>query len=82
MEDIRRILVGSRMSKYCPRALRYGIAAARSSWEETAHRVAWAAVKKLYEKIGDHWVKKAEGSEGGKAVKRSPGLKPPQRTSF
>ena len=25
MEDIKRILVGSRMSKYCPRALRYGI---------------------------------------------------------
>ena len=25
MEDIKRILVGSRMSKYCPRALHYGI---------------------------------------------------------
>jgi cation transport regulator len=26
--------------------------------EETAHRVAWAAVKKVYEKVGDRWVKK------------------------
>jgi cation transport regulator len=24
--------------------------------EEIAHRVAWAAVKKLYEKAGDEWV--------------------------
>jgi len=29
-----------------------------TSQEETAHRVAWAAVKKIYEKIGDRWVKK------------------------
>ncbi len=27
------------------------------SREETAHRVAWAAVEKLYKKIGDRWVK-------------------------
>ncbi len=26
--------------------------------EETAHRVAWAAVKKVYEKVGDRCVKK------------------------
>jgi cation transport regulator len=26
--------------------------------EETAHRVAWAAVKESYEKQGDRWVKK------------------------
>jgi len=26
--------------------------------EETAHRVAWAAVKASYEKDGDRWVKK------------------------
>lgn len=26
--------------------------------EETAHRVAWAAVKKSYQKKADHWVKK------------------------
>ncbi len=28
------------------------------SREETAHKVAWAAVKKEYEKEGDRWVKK------------------------
>lgn len=31
-----------------------------ASQEETAHRVAWAAVKKLYEKVGDHWVKRKD----------------------
>lgn len=30
------------------------------SREETAHRVAWAAVKKMYEKDGDQWVKKQD----------------------
>jgi cation transport regulator len=29
-----------------------------SSREETAHRVAWSAVKKEYEKDGDSWKKK------------------------
>ena len=29
-----------------------------ASREETAHRVAWAAVKKKYEKKGDKWVAK------------------------
>ena len=24
--------------------------------EETAHRIAWAAVKRKYRKDGDHWV--------------------------
>jgi len=24
--------------------------------EEAAHRIAWAAVKRTYEKIGDEWV--------------------------
>lgn len=28
-----------------------------ASREETAHRVAWAAVKQSYEKKGDRWVK-------------------------
>jgi len=27
--------------------------------EEAAHRIAWAAVKRQYEKSGDHWVRKA-----------------------
>ena len=26
--------------------------------EEAAHRIAWAAVKRSYEKIGDSWVKR------------------------
>lgn len=26
--------------------------------EEIAHRVAWAAVKKVYEKIGTQWVRR------------------------
>lgn len=29
-----------------------------ASREETAHRVAWAAVKKKYEKQGEKWVRK------------------------
>lgn len=29
-----------------------------ASREETAHRVAWAAVKESYKKKGDRWVKK------------------------
>lgn len=29
-----------------------------ASQEETAHRVAWAAVKQAYRKEGDRWVKK------------------------
>jgi cation transport regulator len=32
--------------------------ATSASREETAHKVAWAAVKKQYEKRGDRWVKK------------------------
>lgn len=30
------------------------------SQEETAHRVAWSAVKKKYEKQGDRWVAKVD----------------------
>ena len=26
--------------------------------EEAAHRIAWAAVKRSYEKLGDNWVKR------------------------
>lgn len=29
-----------------------------ASREETAHKVAWSAVKKSYEKKGERWVKK------------------------
>ena len=31
---------------------------AKADVEEVAHKVAWAAVKKEYEKKGDEWVKK------------------------
>jgi cation transport regulator len=31
-----------------------------ASREETAHRVAWAAVKKKYEKKGDKWIAKKD----------------------
>lgn len=31
-----------------------------ASREEVAHKVAWAAVKKQYEKIDDRWVRKHE----------------------
>lgn len=34
-----------------------------ASREETAHRVAWAAVKKKYEKIGEDWVRKDDNKE-------------------
>lgn len=27
--------------------------------EEIAHRIAWAAVKRAYEKVGDQWVPRA-----------------------
>lgn len=26
--------------------------------EEASHRIAWAAVKRVYEKVGDQWVKR------------------------
>ena len=32
----------------------------KASREETAHKVAWAAVKHSYEKQGDKWVKKKD----------------------
>jgi len=31
--------------------------------EEAAHRIAWAAVKRSYEKVGDRWVAKDEAQE-------------------
>lgn len=31
-----------------------------ASREETAHRVAWAAVKQSYEQVGDKWVAKKD----------------------
>ncbi len=37
--------------------LSYGISE-RSRREEIAHRVAWAAVKRSYRKLGDDWVRR------------------------
>ena len=31
-----------------------------ASREETAHKVAWSAVKQVYKKKGDQWVKKSK----------------------
>jgi len=31
-----------------------------ASREETAHKVAWGAVKQVYKKNGDQWVKKSK----------------------
>lgn len=36
------------------------------SQEETAYRVAWAAVKQKYKKHGDRWVSKESENNGGK----------------
>jgi cation transport regulator len=36
-----------------------------ASREETAHKVAWAAVKESYEKRGGRWVVKARAPAGG-----------------
>ncbi len=30
--------------------------------EEAAHRIAWAAVKRSYDKIGNDWVRRAVGA--------------------
>jgi cation transport regulator len=35
--------------------------------KETAHRVAWAAVRQSYEKDGDRWVEKEETRERQKS---------------
>jgi cation transport regulator len=34
--------------------------AADSRQEEAAHRIAWAAVKRVYVKVGDGWIARAE----------------------
>jgi cation transport regulator len=38
---------------------------AREPWrrEEIAHRVAWAAVKRRYRKVGDEWVSAEPGDD-------------------
>ncbi len=51
-QRIYRAAFNNAWEQYADRASRQGGA----SREETAHRVAWAAVKKEYAKSGDHWV--------------------------
>jgi len=53
-ETIYRKAFNSAWDQYNQAEKRRGSA----SQEETAHRVAWAAVKQSYEKKGDKWVKK------------------------
>ena len=37
----------------------YAAHAGDPDWEETAHRIAWAAVKRSYVKAGEAWVARA-----------------------
>lgn len=53
-QDIYREAFNSAWDEYDSPEERRG----RSSREETAHRVAWSAVKKKYEKQDDEWVAK------------------------
>lgn len=53
-QDIYREAYNSAWDQYASPADRRGDA----SREETAHRVAWSAVKEKYEKKGDRWVAK------------------------
>lgn len=52
-QTIYRKAFNHAFAEYGPREKRR----AGSSREETAHRVAWAAVKRSYEREGDRWVK-------------------------
>ncbi len=55
-QDIFRDAFNNAWDEYANPAKRRG----NASQEETAFRVAWAAVKKIYEKVGDRWVKKKD----------------------
>jgi cation transport regulator ChaB len=57
------------------------LASAHESYdsEERAHRAAWAAVKHVAEKVGDHWEEKdeygpsdAQAAQGGRAAREHP----------
>jgi cation transport regulator len=50
-QDIYREAFDNAWSEYQDPAKRRG----NESLEEVAHRVAWAAVKKKYEKVGEEW---------------------------
>lgn len=53
-EDIYREAFNHAWEEYKEPSSRQG----NESQEEVAHKVAWAAVKKVYEKQGDRWVRK------------------------
>lgn len=53
-QDIYREAFNHAWQEYARREDRRGDA----SQEETAHKVAWAAVKKKYEKTGNKWIAK------------------------
>ncbi len=55
-QDIFRDAFNHAWDEYADPAKRKG----NASQEETAYRVAWAAVKKLYEKVGNRWVRKED----------------------
>ena len=48
--------------------------------EERANRTAWAAVKHAYEKVGDHWEKKAGGKKGPSDAQAAGGVRTGKRT--
>lgn len=51
-QDIYRAAINNAWTEYTMRPDR----------EAVAHRVAWAAVKRLYRKVGDHWAPLARSS--------------------
>ncbi|CAL1241037.1 ChaB family protein [Candidatus Methylocalor cossyra] len=54
-QEIYREAFNNAFDQYADPAERRG----HASREETAHKVAWAAVKREYEKRGDRWVPKS-----------------------
>jgi cation transport regulator len=50
-QDIYREAFDSAWKEYADASKRRG----QESREEVAHKVAWAAVKQSYEKVGDEW---------------------------
>lgn len=53
-QDIYREAFGSAWEQYKDKKDRQG----DDTREETAHKVAWGAVKQVYEKDGEEWVEK------------------------
>jgi cation transport regulator ChaB len=49
--------------------------------ERRANQVAWAAVKHSFEKVGDHWEKKAGGKKGPSDVQAAGGRNTDKKTA-